>query len=626
LARQAHPKSGSKGHHTLRELLMGNEAIARGAVEAGLHVAAAYPGTPSSEIVGTLAGRAREFGFHAEWSVNEKVALEVAAGAAFAGATCLVAMKQVCLNVAADPLMSLAYLGVKGALVIVVADDPGPHSSQTEQDTRRYGALAKVPVFDPSSPAEAKAMTMAAFELSRRTGLPVILRPTTRVCHACGPVEIGPVPERTAIPGFDRDGQRVILPRFAAIRHVWLEDQLAKVRAEFSTSPWNPISGGGGLGLVAGGVSYYYVREALAMLGIEAAVLKVGTPHPFPLDRARDFLRQVERVLVVEEEDPVLEEGLLLAMAGLEDAPRAGGTRPSGAQGPLVFGKYTGHLPRTGEFNADLVARAIAGVAGLSDDCLETRATVELAPELPVRSPTLCAGCPHRSVFHAVKAATKGRDPVFSGDIGCYTLGAAAPLNAIDTCLCMGGAVTIANGLALAEPGRPHIAFIGDSTFFHMGITGLINAAYTRAKLTLVILDNQTTAMTGHQPHPGLGRLATGEEVAPIDIEALARACGASSVAVVDAYDRTAIKRAVDDALSLEGPTAVIARRACAVMAKPERRFAVGEACNNCRRCLRELGCPAMAAGDKPYITAACFGCGLCAEICPREVIAAGQE
>ncbi|MGE5551783.1 MAG: indolepyruvate ferredoxin oxidoreductase subunit alpha [Bacteroidota bacterium] len=605
----------------MRELLMGNEAIARGALEAGLHVAAAYPGTPSSEIVETLAHWAKEYGYHAEWSVNEKVALEVAAGAAYAGARCLVAMKQVGLNVAADPLMSLAYIGVKGALVIVVADDPGPHSSQTEQDTRRYGVLAKLPVFDPSSPAEAKRMTMAAFELSARTGLPVFLRPTTRVCHACGPVEIGVVPERKAAPGFEKDGQRVILPRFAAIRHPILEELNDKLRAEFADSEWNTVSGAGRLGIVAGGVSYFYVKEALAALGLEAKVLKVGTPHPFPLSLARRFLAGVDRVLVVEEEDPVLEEGVLLAAAGLTGTPDPAGTRPGGAGSPPIFGKYTGHLPRVGEYNADLARRAIAAVAGLDAGDAGTRAAAEPVLELPQRPPTLCAGCPHRSVFHAIKTATKSLNPVFSGDIGCYTLGASAPLNTIDTCLCMGGAVTMAGGLSIVEPERAHIAFIGDSTFFHMGITGLINAVYNRAKFTLVILDNQTTAMTGHQPHPGLGRRATGDQVPPVDLEAVVRGCGAASVAVVDAYDRAAVKRAVLEALTVDGPSVVITRRACAVRAKPEHRYRITEACTSCRLCLRQLGCPALAFEEKPVIAATCFGCGLCAEVCPSGAI-----
>ncbi|MGE5528650.1 MAG: indolepyruvate ferredoxin oxidoreductase subunit alpha [Patescibacteria group bacterium] len=600
----------------MRQLLMGNEAIARGAVEAGLDVAAAYPGTPSSEIVGTLAGMAKEFGFHAEWSVNEKVALEVAAGAAYAGASSLVAMKQVGLNVAADPLMSLAYIGVRGALVIVVADDPGPHSSQTEQDTRRYGPLAKLPILDPCSPAEAKAMTLEAFALSRRTGLPVILRPTTRVCHACGPVEMGPVPARAKPPGFERDGQRVILPRFAATRHVWLEERMDAVRAEFAASPLNHVTGQGRLGIVAGGVSYLYAVEALRSLGLEAAVWKVGTPHPFPYAPARDFLSRTERVLVVEEEDPVLEEGMLLAAAGLTGAPAADGTAPP-PRTPPIFGKYTGHLPRTGEYGPDLVRAAIALFAGVEAPPAAAAASLAPVPELPQRPPSLCAGCPHRSVFYAVKSALKGKDPVYGGDIGCYTLGAAAPLNTIDTCLCMGAAVTIADGLSLAEPARPHVTFIGDSTFLHMGITGLVNAAYNGARLTLVILDNATTAMTGHQPHPGMGVSATGERAPAVDLAALARACGAGFVETVDAYDRAAVKRAVLQALEAEGPSVVIARRACAVIARPARSYHVSETCTNCRRCLRELGCPALAAREKPFITAACHGCGLCAEVCP---------
>ena len=394
-----------------------------------------------------------------------------------------------------------------------------------------------------------------------------------------------------------------------------------KTRVEFSASPWNVLSGRGRLGILAGGVSCLYAREALSSLGQEATFLKVGTPHPFPLTLAREFLARVDQVLVVEEEDPVLEEGLLLAASGLTGLPEPGGVKLAGPGGARVFGKFSGHLPRVGEYNADLVRGAIASVCGQMVPVSGTAAVAELALELPLRPPTLCAGCPHRSVFHAVKAATKGQNPVFSGDIGCYTLGAAAPLNTIDTCLCMGAAVTVADGLAIVEPDRPHISFIGDSTFFHMGVPGLINAAYNRAKLTLIILDNHTTAMTGHQPHPGLGVLATGEEVTPVDLAALTRACGAGSVEVVDAYDRAAIKGAVGRALALDGPTVIITRRACAVKVKPERRFAITDACTDCRRCLRELGCPALAVEERPFITTACFGCGLCAEVCPSGAI-----
>jgi indolepyruvate ferredoxin oxidoreductase alpha subunit len=586
-----------------QQLLMGNEAIARGAIEAGLNVATAYPGTPSSEIIGTLAEWAADFYYYVEWSVNEKVALEVAAGAAYAGANCLVAMKQVGLNVAGDPLMTLAYIGVKGALVVVVADDPGPHSSQTEQDTRSYAKFAKLPVFDPASPEEALAMTRAALQLSHRYGMPVLLRPTTRVCHATAGVEINEVmvnqPE-----GFVKDPGFVIFPKLANLRHQWLESQLQQLATEFATNGWNRIIPGGKVGIVAGGISYHYAVEAADLLGLAPTILKVGNPHPLPQQLLETFLSQVDQVIVIEELDPVLEEGVIACAAKI------------GFKGTIA-GKKSGVLPYAGEYNVDLVKQALIKILGLPGGSVVATAN-PTPPELPVRPPVLCAGCPHRASFYAVKRATKGLDAIYTGDIGCYTLGNAQPLAMVDTCLCMGAGITVAQGLRRIEPGRPVFAFIGDSTFFHTGIPGVINAVYNQHRMTIVLLDNSTTAMTGHQPHPGIGRNAIGEVATVVDPVALLQACGVALVEVVNPLDLQAAEAAVRKTLACQGVAALIMRYPCVALHKAQRRFKVDETkCVNCRRCISELGCPAYFVGEKPQIGPSCHGCGLCAQICP---------
>jgi indolepyruvate ferredoxin oxidoreductase alpha subunit len=590
-----------------KHLLMGNEAIARGAVEAGLNVATAYPGTPSSEIVGTLAKWAADFSYHVEWSVNEKVALEVAAGAAYAGANCLVAMKQVGLNVASDPLMSLAYIGVKGALVLVVADDPGPHSSQTEQDTRTFAQFAKLPVFDPSSPEEALAMTKAALKLSHRYGMPVFVRPTTRVCHATAGVEFAEI-ARNQPEGFVKDPGFVIFPKLANLRHQWLESQLQKLGAEFADNGWNRIIPGDRVGIVAGGISYHYAVEAAELLGLRPTILKIGNPHPLPVKLLEEFLDGVDRVIVVEELDPVLENGVT-ACAG-----------KIGFRG-RIDGKISGALPRAGEYNVDLVKQAFSKVLGLTAEPDAAEGSPAL-PELPVRPPVLCAGCPHRASFYAVKKATGGLNAIYTGDIGCYTLGNAPPLAMVDTCLCMGAGITVAQGLRRIEPGRPVFAFIGDSTFFHTGIPGVINAVYNQHRVIIVLLDNSTTAMTGHQPHPGIGRNAAGAVTETLDPVALLKACGVALVEVVDPLDLPAAEAAVRRTLTCPGVAALVMRSSCAALQKARRRFSIDPAkCVNCRRCIQELGCPAYAAGDKPQIGPSCHGCGLCAQVCPAGAI-----
>ncbi|MDD4237788.1 MAG: indolepyruvate ferredoxin oxidoreductase subunit alpha [Desulfotomaculaceae bacterium] len=584
---------------------MGNEAIAYGAVEAGVQVASAYPGTPSSEILSTLAGLALEKGFYAEWSVNEKVALEVAAGAAYAGARALAAMKQVGLNVASDPLMSLAYIGVKGGLVLVVADDPGPHSSQTEQDTRLFARFAKLPVLDPATPREAKEMTRYAFELSEKLLLPVILRPTTRTCHACQDVEIQ---DTTAVPqpvsGFQRSPNWVIFPNLSARKHVWLNGQQEVARESFENSPFNQltINEQSDVGIIACGVSYNYVMEALQLTGLEASVLKIGTPYPLPAGPVLQLLQHAKKILVVEEQEPVVEDQVIAL---------AWKTR-STAQ---ISGKYDRLVAREGELNVNKVRAILENFCGRQPHSIEAA----VPPELPLRTPVLCAGCSHRASFYILKEAARGKDTLFAGDIGCYTLGAMPPLNTTDTCLCMGASVSIAAGLSRVEPHRQQVAFLGDSTFFHSGIPGLINAVHNGANITLVILDNSTTAMTGHQPHPGLNRTAMGPTDQSINIARMVEACGVEFVRVADPFDLKAALQVAKDALAFAGPAVVIMQRECVAQINKGRHRRINpDLCTECGACIDELGCPAIGKpAGQPEILENCFGCGFCNQVCP---------
>lgn len=587
------------------KLLMGNEAIAYGAAEAGVQVATAYPGTPSSEVLSTLANLSSEKGFYAEWSVNEKVALETAAGAAYAGARSLAAMKQVGLNVASDPLMSLAYIGVKGGLVLVVADDPGPHSSQTEQDTRLFARFAKLPVLDPATPREAKEMTMYAFELSEKLSLPVILRPTTRTCHACQDIEIQDGSAKSQpISGFQRSPDWVIFPNLSARKHVWLNGQQEAARVSFESSSFNQLttSEHSDVGIIACGVSYNYCMEALQLTGLEASVLKIGTPYPLPAGPVLKLLQQSKKILVIEEQEPVVEDQV---------AALAWKNRST----TIISGKNDGLVPREGELNVNKVRTILENFFGRQQEKFETAA----APELPLRTPVLCAGCSHRASFYILKEAARGNDTLFAGDIGCYTLGAMAPLYTTDTCLCMGASTSIAAGLSRVEPHRKQVAFLGDSTFFHSGIPGLINAVHNSANITLVILDNSTTAMTGHQPHPGLNRTALGPTNKVINIERMAEACGAEFVRVVDPFDLSAALQVAKEALAFDGVSVLIMQRECiAQMKKGHHRRINPDQCTGCGACIDELGCPAIGKpAGTPEILDNCFGCGFCDQVCP---------
>lgn len=598
-----------------KELMMGNHAIALGAIRAGVGVVSGYPGTPSTEVLETVA-KYNPGDIYVEWSVNEKAALEVAAGAAYTGKRSMVTMKQVGLNACADPVMSLSYIGVKGGMVIVVADDPGPISSQTEQDTRYFAGFAKLPVFDPVSPEEAYEMVQDAFEYSEKYETPVILRPTTRICHGCVTLDVDDVRREVKAEGFKKDDSRwVIFPRTSYLNHIKLEERYPKLADDFSTYRFNELTGKGQIGIVASGDSYMYAKEALQLLGVEQGaykLLKVATAYPFPQKLALEFLEGLQEVIVLEELEPVLERELL-QLCGKEKIQTT------------IRGKLTKDVPIAGENTVVSVKKVLKKLLEKYMKIEnEEEAEREEAPVLPIRPPVLCAGCPHRASFYAVKQAMKGKKAVFTGDIGCYTLGNAAPLGMVDTCLCMGAGVTMAQGLHRAEPDGIHIAFIGDATFFHTGISGVVNAVYNQTKMVLVVLDNSTTAMTGHQPHPGTGMTMMGDVAEKISIPKILEAIGVKSVVTVDPLNLKGAISAVQEAAECEGVSAVIFKAPCVAVAKATKKCKVEEdICIGCQKCLKEIGCPALQKIGKKVVIdqGLCNGCGLCTEICPVHAI-----
>lgn len=598
-----------------KEFLMGNEAIALGAIAAGVNLVSGYPGTPSTEVLETVAKR-RTKEIYVEWSVNEKAAMEVAAGAAYSGARSMVTMKQVGLNVASDPLMSLEYIGVKGGMVILVADDPGPVSSQTEQDTRHFSAFSKLPCFDPASAQEAYEMVQEAFDYSEKYQTPVFLRPTTRVCHGYASVTVKDPEEYTVHKpdGFVRDPARwVIFPRLSYQNHIKIEARNVEISDDFSTYPRNQIfsasseSGTPRRGIASGGISFTYAREALEELGM-VRLLKVATPHPFPEKLALQFLDGLEEVLCLEELDPVIERELTY-LCGKYHLP------------VKIYGKLTHHVRNAGENTRDSIRDNITAFLHLEKP---ERPAPEATPTLPVRPPVLCAGCPHRASFYAVKRAMKGKKSIFCGDIGCYTLGNAMPLDMVDTCLCMGAGLGIAQGVGRIDPDTSCFAFVGDSTFFASAITGVINAVYNQAEMTLVVLDNSTTAMTGHQPHPGTGHTMMGEVVAKVNIEAVLRGIGLTTVETVDPLDLDAAITCVQRVSAQPGVKAIIFKSPCIAITKPAGSMKVlPDTCINCKKCIRELGCPALIIADGKVCIddSLCTGCGLCSQVCPVHAI-----
>ena len=595
-----------------KKFLMGNEAIALGAIHAGVNLVSGYPGTPSTEILESVA-KHNNGNIYVEWSVNEKAAMEVAAGASYSGARTLVTMKQVGLNVASDPLMSLAYIGVKGGMVVVSADDPGPISSQTEQDTRHFAHFSKLPVFDPSSPEEAYEMIQDAFAYSEKYNTPVLFRPTTRICHGCASVEVNENIKENEPEGFVKDTLRwVIFPRTSYLNHIKIEERNPKIGDDFSTYRFNKRTDGKKKGLACGGVSYAYVMEALNGAGYDGALLKIATPYPFPEKLALDFLKDLEEVIVLEELDPVIERELIYLCGKYHLDVN-------------INGKINGKVQPAGENTVESVKNVLGDFLGIRYPAPVERAP---APEMPVRPPVLCAGCPHRASFYAVKMAVKGKKAVFSGDIGCYTLGNAKPLDMVDTCLCMGADVTIAQGIHRINPDTLNFAFIGDSTFFASGITGVVNAVYNHTDIILIVLDNSTTAMTGHQPHPGTGVTMMRTVSQKISIEKVLLAVGVASVKTVNPLNLKEAVDAVRAASEKPGVKAIVFRYPCIAVSKPSPVFEVTDRCTGCKKCIRELGCPAIVfENNKIKIEKSlCFGCSVCSQVCPAGAISPAER
>lgn len=595
------------------EFLMGNAAIAMGAIAAGLNVVSGYPGTPSTEVLETTA-KHNDGSIYVEWSTNEKAAMELAAGAAYCGARTMVTMKQVGLNVASDPLMSLAYIGAKGGMVILVADDPGPISSQTEQDTRRFAAFSKLPCFDPSGVQEAYDMIQEAFAYSERYHTPVLFRPTTRVCHGYASITVKDAAEYqvNSPEGFVKDSSKwVIFPKLSYQNHIRMEKRNTELQSVFSDYPRNRIypetDTACQKGIATHGISFSYTMEALHGKAAPR-LLKVATPFPFPEQLAVEFLQGLDEVLCLEELDPVIEQELVY-LCGKYHLP----TR--------IRGKLTEDVALAGENSCDSVAADLAAFLGWQPP---EQNTADQPPELPVRPPVLCAGCPHRASFFAVKEAMKGKKSVFCGDIGCYTLGNAMPLDMVDTCLCMGAGVNMTQGIGKIEPDTTCFAFVGDSTFFASAITGMVNAVYNQANMTLVVLDNSTTAMTGHQPHPGTGKTMMGQVVDKVSIEDTLHGIGVKTVETVNPLHLQEAIDCVKRVAVQDGVKAIIFKSPCAVLIKSGKPAQIEESkCIQCKKCIRTLGCPAIMLQDgKVQIEQAlCTGCGLCAQVCPTAAI-----
>ena len=577
----------------MKALLSGNEAIARGVYEAGVRVAVGYPGTPSTEILENVV-RYKDV-VYCEWSPNEKVAFEVAAGACYTGARSIVTMKHVGLNVAADPLMTLTYVGTVGGLVAIVADDPGMHSSQNEQDTRNYARLAKIPVLEPSDSTDARDFLVAGMDISEKFKTPVILRTTTRVAHSRSLVELSERVEHEP-EGFKKNPpQFVTIPAWARPMHVKIEQRLLDMAAAASVSPLNRIEWGDKkLGIITNGIAYQYVKEIFP----EASVLKLGWSYPFPDELIRQFAAGVEKLLVVEELDAFIEEhvrSLGIACDGKNLVPNVGELSPMTLQ--TIRAKMEGKpLPAFGP--------------------------VEQVKTLPPRPPVLCPSCPHRAVF----AALGKFDVIVSGDIGCYSLGASAPLSRIDTILCMGGGISVAHGMKVAGEKKRVVGVLGDSTFFHSGITGLLDIGYNKSAPVIIVLDNRITAMTGHQDNPGSGATLMGEPAYQASIEDFARACGIKRVFTIDPLKFNDTVALLKESLELPEPTVIISRSPCIVndrtALKPPLKIDPA-VCKRCKMCLK-LGCPAIefTNGVVSINNLLCGGCTLCQQVCRFNAIA----
>lgn len=585
----------------MKQLLTGNEAIARGAYEAGVLFASAYPGTPSTEILENMAKYKDEL--YCEWAPNEKVALEAAIGASIAGVRSLAAMKHVGVNVAADPLFTFAYTGVTGGCVLVSADDPGMHSSQDEQDNRNYASAAKVLMLEPSDSHEAKEFTKLAYVLSERFDTPVMLRVTTRICHSKSFVELADRVEKTPTKYVKNIAKYVATPANGKVLRQKLAARLIAMEAysnqtEINSAEYNETE----IGVISSGVVYQYVRE---VFGPDASYLKLGMTYPMPMNRIREFAQKVKTLYIVEEMDPYIENYVRAA-------------------GIPCIGKE--RIPEYDELNTDILRRAVFGIE---------KETIKTDKEAVVRPPTLCAGCPHRGFFHAL---SKKKNVMITGDIGCYTLGSAAPLSAMDTCICMGASVSSGHGASMAfkKTGADTkvVAVIGDSTFFHSGITSLIDVVYNKGNCVTAILDNRITGMTGHQQNPGTGYTLMGEATSEVDIPLLCRAIGIKeeNIYTVNPLDLRATNIALNRALEKTEPTVIITKWPCILKSfsdqdkaqydlTPKTYTIDQDKCTLCRACVR-TGCPAISFGERISIDPeACTGCSVCSQVCAFEAI-----
>ncbi|MDR2487910.1 MAG: indolepyruvate ferredoxin oxidoreductase subunit alpha [Desulfovibrio sp.] len=613
-------------HHPLlapegtKMLLLGNEAIARGALEAGVMLVTCYPGTPSSEVPDTFYSLMESGRFLLEYSVNEKVALEVAGGAALAGALCLVTMKHVGVNVAADPLLTMAYTGLPGGLVLLSADDPGCHSSQNEQDNRYYARSAGLPCFEPASAQEAKDMTKAALLLARRIQQPVLLRTTTRVNHLRGPVVFGPLPEPAELVPFKRDLRRFVpVPAVARIRHRALAAILDGIRPEVEASPFNRISGSGSVGILASGISRAFAHDVVLANNWQkqVSILDFGMTWPLAEKTLETFMRSVKTLVVLEEGEPLVEQAVY-AIAGRLSLSLS------------IKGKMAGDAPLSifGEYSPLIVHNALAPLIDAHAPLRE----VPACPELPQRPPNLCAGCAHRSVFYAARKLF-GDSTCYSSDIGCYTLGLLPPLSCADFLFCMGSSISAGSGFARAG-GKLVLGFIGDSTFFHSGMTGLVNAVFNRHNLLLIILDNGTTAMTGHQPNPAVQQEVLGNTCVHMDIASVVRGLGVSRVAKVRGYNQKAIQRLLAEMKEENGVRVLIVEEPCVLFARRTLRKKrvctayVAEQGADARQCAETLACQAFRRKDgiidvDPEL---CTGCMVCMQISSAFKAKKGEE
>ena len=565
----------------MKELMLTNQAIARGAYEAGVKILSAYPGTPSTEIAENFV---KFEGVYAEWAPNEKVAVEVAVGASIAGARAMACMKHVGVNVAADPLFTAAYAGVNAGFVLVVADDPGMHSSQNEQDSRYYARSSHVPMLEPSDAQEAKEFVKLAYEISEQFDTPVFIRETTRVAHSHGFVELCDREEKPLRPYEKSAAKYVMMPGNAIVRHRVVEERDKALAEYFNTLSINKeeLTSSDEIGVVCSGVVYQYVKEALPNVN----VFKIGTTYPLPMGALKNFASKVKEVIVIEELEPYI-----------EDAMKAAGIA---CKGKDIFSLQ-------GEISVLTILEKLGN------------AKAPEAAKVPVRPPVMCAGCPHRGVFYVLNKLKL----TVNGDIGCYTLGAVPPLSSVDTCICMGASVGMAHGFKKATDGASNnVAVIGDSTFLHSGVTGLINAVYNQSGITLMILDNSTTGMTGHQQHPATGKNLQGKPAPVVLLDELCRACGVKDLQIVDAYDVEAVEKAVKSAISNDEVSVIIAQRPCALLDKSAKPKVKVENCKNCGKCMK-LGCPAISKSENgiKIDMAQCVGCEVCVQVCPFDSI-----